>query len=70
MFEMTDGKLINVQTGEEFTGHDTVPSGCYRLEQKLDMRFYRSMGTMPLIASTYVLFISFYGNSRETNRLT
>jgi len=52
MFDMSDGTLINVRTGEEFTGHGTVPSGCYRLHRKLAMNFYRSIGSLPLYSST------------------
>lgn len=51
MFDMSEGKLTNVATGEEFKSMGTIPSGCYKLERKIDFKFYRSIGTMPLYAS-------------------
>jgi hypothetical protein len=51
MFDMSNGKLTNVQTGAEVTNNTPLPSGCYKLERKIDMQFYRSFGAMPLYAS-------------------
>jgi hypothetical protein len=65
MFDLSNGKLTNVQTGAEITNNTPLPSGCYKLERKIDMQFYRSFGAMPLYASGYSGFSNSFHSQFE-----